>query len=320
MICISMMMIFLTTISNVSGQGGVPTWMRPPGEQSKMFGSTLGNPLGGKGSAILSTKGSDVMSPVPLPSTLFGLHATDQTTAESPFAGPTQYAFGAPHEMRMKDPYPAPHQPTAWGLTSNSANNPMYSPPASELGTAPPANPVISDVNEYSMPSMFLELQRRNYRNRNTREIPEFMHRPENPNLMGQEHVSIISPATPVRPTSNIPAYPLNGGAPVHPTAYSYSPPSAATNAFIELRNAIFKLNQHTYKMMKEIPEFMHRPENPNLMGQEHVSIISPATPVRPTSNIPAYPLNGGAPVHPTAYSYSAPSAPGAVASGGARR
>ena len=77
MICISMMMIFLTTISNVSGQGGVPTWMRPPGEQSKMFGSTLGNPLGGRGSAILSTKGSDVMSPVPLPSTLFGLHATD---------------------------------------------------------------------------------------------------------------------------------------------------------------------------------------------------------------------------------------------------
>ena len=64
-------------------------------------------------------------------------------------------------------------------------------------------------------------------RNRNTREIPEFMHRPENPNLMGQEHVSIISPATPVRPTSNIPAYPLNGGAPVHPTAYSYSAPSA---------------------------------------------------------------------------------------------
>ena len=65
-----------------------------------------------RGSAILSTKGSEVMSPVPVPSTLFGLHATDQTSAESPFAGPTQFAYGAPHEMRMKDPYPAPHQPT----------------------------------------------------------------------------------------------------------------------------------------------------------------------------------------------------------------
>ena len=57
-------------------------------------------------------QGSEVMSPVPVPSTLFGLHATDQTSAESPFAGPTQFAYGAPHEMRMKDPYPAPHQPT----------------------------------------------------------------------------------------------------------------------------------------------------------------------------------------------------------------
>ena len=91
---------------------GTPKWMKPPSEQSSIFGSSLGKPLGAGGSAILSTKGSEVMSPVPVPSTLFGLHATDQTSAESPFAGPTQFAYGAPHEMRMKDPYPAPHQPT----------------------------------------------------------------------------------------------------------------------------------------------------------------------------------------------------------------
>ena len=91
---------------------GTPKWMKPPATQSNVFGTALGKQLGEGGSATLSTKGSEVMSPVPLPSTLFGLHATDQTSAESPFAGPTQFAYGAPHEMRMKDPYPVPHQPT----------------------------------------------------------------------------------------------------------------------------------------------------------------------------------------------------------------
>ena len=115
----------------------------------------------------------------------------------------------------------------------------------------------------------------------------------------------------PVSPTTNIPAYPLNGGAPVHPTAYGYNTPASA--AFIELENAMYRLNQHTARMMRDIPEFMHRPQSPNLMGQEHVSIISPAAPVRPTTNIPAYPLNGGAPVHPTAYSYNAPASASAT-------
>ena len=124
---------------------------------------------------------------------------------------------------------------------------------------------------------------------------------------MGQEHVSIISPAVPIKPTSNIPAYPIYGGATVHPTAYSYTPPS--TNGFIELQQSLLELNRHTAKIMKEIPEFMNRPDSPNLMGQEHVSIISPAVPVKPTSNVPAYPLSGGAPVHPTAYSYNPPAA-----------
>ena len=85
---------------------------------------------------------------------------------------------------------------------------------------------------------------------------------------MGQEHVSIISPAVPIKPTSNIPAYPIYGGAPVHPTAYSYTPPS--TNGFIELQQSLLELNRHTAKIMKEIPEFMNRPDSPNLMGQEH--------------------------------------------------
>ena len=124
---------------------------------------------------------------------------------------------------------------------------------------------------------------------------------------MGQEHVSIISPAVPIKPTSNIPAYPIYGGAPVHPTEYSYTYPS--TYGFIELQQSLLELNRHTAKIMKEIPEFMSRPDSPNLMGQEHVSIISPAVPVKPTSNIPAYPLNGGAPVHPTAYAYNPPAA-----------
>ena len=106
---------------------------------------------------------------------------------------------------------------------------------------------------------------------------------------MGQEHVSIISPAVPIKPTSNIPAYPIYGGAPVHPTAYSYT---LRRQMALLSYSTVAELNRHTAKIIGN-PEFMNRPDSPNLMGQEHVSIISPAV-LRNGHNVPMYPLSGG--------------------------
>lgn len=291
---------------------GMPKWMRPPTMQTDAINGKgqLGAINGG--AAILKTKGSETINPIP---TMPDFMVDASHASEPPSVGKVSIGYGTSSEKTMQDPFPTPQQPMGWGLTSSSALNPMYSPPVvggpsgntnngnRYLTSTDPALNIMPKASDISVPDAFIQIN--NKKSLAKKEIPEFMSQPDSPSIAGSGVTVINSVGSPVPAVAaNMPAYPVNGGAPLHPSSYSYGSTHLLANSQPAAPSLLEKAE--AYRSKKEIPEFMAQPDSPSIAGSDTSALqnagnLIPAT----ASNMPAYPTNGGAPVHPAAYAYS---------------